>query len=487
MLERLARVARYHHSLLLGTGYYVVSELLGSTGSTATPATSGAPSPTVGIITQSVLLVLPLLALAVDIACVSETDAVLRAGIYVKDRIERVWRRSTREGWESWLANRDLDHRRRTADRLLDRARRGIVIMYSLLSALILGHLLTSTSTIIPVLAGVNPWYATASLALGYALISYLSFAYLDRRRREEFNPFPYDALVLDVDGCLLDASHRVSERNRDALHAMVESGKPVVLASGRGSSSLARIAVDAGAVGWHVAGHGATLVQVQRAGKVVSENLAGLDIDQVREIANEMRLKFPAVPWVAVQADGDHYCRQKHQSEIYRLLLQRRDVVAGPDGGPPSGSAAGAPRDIDALDPSSREVFEKVLLYCNRSDGLDATLRDRLDLKAFQLLRTTNETIEIVSARASKVAGSKLALLRSNVKGGTILACGDQDNDLELLRWAHLGVCPSNASPAVQSLPRVVRLDQSNDQHLVERIATEYFGVARSERVEPV
>ncbi|WP_307846005.1 HAD hydrolase family protein, partial [Rhodococcus sp. CX] len=45
----------------------------------------------------------------------------------------------------------------------------------------------------------------------------------------------PVPSLVAtDVDGTLIDDANRVSERTRAAVHAVVESGTPFVLATGR-------------------------------------------------------------------------------------------------------------------------------------------------------------------------------------------------------------------------------------------------------------
>ena len=461
VLERLARVSKYHHGLLLGTAYYALS-LVPALGEVAVQHPAGA-------VVQSLVFVLPFLALAIDIACVSELDGILRAGIYIRDHIERVWKHGQYEGWETWLTAQDLTHRRRTSDRLLDKARRGIVLLYCVLSALILGQLLSSPTGLIDAVRGSNPWVLSAAFLFSYLIAASLSFVFLENRRRQEFSRAKYDVFVLDVDGCLLNSSQQITDANRRALRDIQDSGVSIVLASGRSTASLAAIAADAGLMGWHIASHGASLLQIT-ATKVRTETRAGLKPAQARLIAARLTALFPDTLWVAIQADGDHYTDGVRIDAVRQLLVSRRDLSED--------QAKNRLFDIAKVPSEDDEPFEKILLYLDRTKSIDSRVRGELQSMGCQVLRTTQQTLEIVAGAASKVESAKTVLAKTDKMGASVLTCGDHDNDISLLRWGNMNVAPRNAVQRVKDLPRVVSLQQSNDEDLIAVIARLYFGI---------
>lgn len=469
VLDRLGRVAKYHHGLLIGTGYYALTEFLLPSAGSPTTSPSAAGMIAGGPVAQSILLMLPFLALAVDIACASETDAVRRAGIYIRDQLERPIRGGLYHGWESWLTARDLTHRRRTADRMLDLARRSIVLVYCVLSSLVLSHALTSPVGMIDSLHGASQWTTFAYLTVGYVAIAVSAFWLMNSRRAREFTPAQYDTLVLDVDGCLLTPGKDVAQSDAAGLLGLRDKGITVTLASGRGSHSLAAIARSSQLSGWHVASHGSTLVHIGRTGKAAFEHLAPLTLAQVRHAHDRLRAQFPDLLWVAVQADGDHYCRKPHIDGVRRLLIERHDL--------PEAQAGERVKDLDGLPSDSQEPFEKILIYSKRRDSLDGRIMALLDSATFRIVRTTGDTIEIAHATASKVNALQEILLRTGRTSKSVVACGDDDNDVEMLQWARLGVCPRDAVPHVRNIPGVVCLPQTSDTEFVASVCRTYFG----------
>ena len=120
ILSRLARIARLQEFLFIGTLVYIVTIFLRGSETTG--------SRTLLFCIYLFLLIVPFIAFVIELICTSEQDAVFRAGIYIRDNIEKNYRQGIFYGWEDWLERQDKVQRRRTSDKILIVARRYVII-----------------------------------------------------------------------------------------------------------------------------------------------------------------------------------------------------------------------------------------------------------------------------------------------------------------------------------------------------------------------
>lgn len=96
----------------------------------------------------SLVIILPLIGLSIEILSESESDAISRCGVYLRDQIERKINTSGYRGWEDWLDRQNKSSRRRISERLAKYARISMLIIYSGASSLIAGHFVSEISGI---------------------------------------------------------------------------------------------------------------------------------------------------------------------------------------------------------------------------------------------------------------------------------------------------------------------------------------------------
>ena len=139
------------------------------------------------------------------------------------------------------------------------------------------------------------------------------------------------------------------------------------------------------------------------------------------------------------------------------------------------------APHFVGPMVGRARELQLNKLLI---GDNVDIAAR-RVDLEKrvghrATVIQAITEYVEVMPKGVSKGAGLLWLLERLDIEPAAVLAMGDGENDIEMLRLAGLGVTMSNASPLVQAAADYVvgTNDESAVAQALERfVLTDYSG----------
>lgn len=249
-------------------------------------------------------------------------------------------------------------------------------------------------------------------------------------------------AIVIDIDGTLLKSDHSLSDRTRSALQRALDADVQIILATGKTRHSAASIiaALNLQSPGIYVQGLIITNPDgTVRYQQVLNPNIARRVITFVEQRGFEV-IVYSGHRLLAKTVETDEHPLTKfgepQPEEVGPLvnllgLVPVHKLLIG-----------GAPKKIKAL---RWQLAQQV--------GEDATLV------------TTNlpNTLEILPYGASK-GKSMLALLREmQISPENVMAIGDGENDVEMLKFAGLGVAVGNASEMTKRVADVVV--KSNDE----------------------
>lgn len=459
---RLTKVFQLQQGLLLGTLIYATTFYLPNLLNANTVNQPSELFQPLVLLYYSFIFVLPFIAFVVELLCTSEQDAIFRAGTYIRDNIEKIYRQSTFRGWEDWLNRQDKVARRRTSDNLIVITRRYIVIpLYCIISSFIctIGFV-----NLLQIKLNISDLSLLVLCIVGfYFIIFYPMLFILKIRQKQEFSSPLYDLLVLDLDGCLLNRKKEISKANNEAISFLKKRGVHIILATGRGSLSLKHFCEELDLKERHVTCHGATIFD---ASKKTEKLIACLLKDDLKIIMR--KLKEVGIIWVAF-GEENYYCRQRDYETVKRNLVDRKDlrkedlgIVTGVD---------------DELDHDFPEI-SKILCYVNVSDKRIRNELTKSLSKQFTVMMSTGETLEIINKKALKEEAVKKIIQDLNLKIQKSIVVGDYDNDISILKWGDHAVAPSNASMRVSKVKGVNVLETSNDEDLIWEIARAYFSL---------
>jgi Cof subfamily protein (haloacid dehalogenase superfamily) len=270
-----------------------------------------------------------------------------------------------------------------------------------------------------------------------------------------------YDALVLDIDGTLLDDSEQLSPRTAAAIAGIRERGVQVMLATGRSHHGVRPIAAALALDLPSIVFNGAGIYDLKADRLVHSFTLPTSLVSNLISFAGERDL----VPVVA-RAEGQYV--RKAAPDEQPLLTGFVHVTQLPE--------AELPRS---------EVL-RVTLFSQHHRESSALLRDveqalagypayctHFPLAALANFRDSDaQVVDVQPECAGKAEALKLLSERFGIPAARVVAVGDAGNDILILRAAGLGVAMGNAPPEVKAIAKRV-IGTNNTTALAELIET--------------
>ena len=259
-----------------------------------------------------------------------------------------------------------------------------------------------------------------------------------------------YRLIALDLDGTLLNSRKSVTPRTQQALRAARERGILTVIATGRTPHSARRISQEVG------------------GGPVISCNGAAILDESGKPIATwgVPRAPLQRVLSLASKAGLLVECYTPEGMVLDRPLAQARAYLSWVR---PGLGLSGSLLDLGrvwrvnrirpvwnlarwAQQPDLPTVL-KVMAIGGQEQIAPLREQIRRELPGLEVTSSGLDNLEVTAAGISK--GSSLAHLGARLKipREAILAVGDSANDLEMLRYAGLGVAMGNASAQVKAV----------------------------------
>ncbi len=269
--------------------------------------------------------------------------------------------------------------------------------------------------------------------------------------------------LVCDVDGTLVDSRNRISKRNKEAIDRLFASGVSFALCSGRSLSDLEELEKELKLKergGYLIAANGNALYDC-KTGKLETEN--ELDFSLVKKVYEVIKHKG-----LLIRVEGLREAYESVPILLRPMLALYRKMKKNP---------------FRALDFSKCLKSATIPMNINKlivirpfaPNHLKKKLED-LYGESLQVLPVGTHTLEIVSKKSDKLSGVKKLIEKRNISLSEVMAIGDAENDLGILKETGLGVALSNAPLSVQSAAKAVA-DNRKAEGVAEAIETYVLG----------
>lgn len=275
--------------------------------------------------------------------------------------------------------------------------------------------------------------------------------------QKKEFNKLPknnFKLIALDVDGTLINSDHIVTPRTLRAIKKAKDLGIKVTIATGRHFPSVIRLARKIQINAPLICGDGAIIRDIYSNDTMFHLLPQEIAVDILRMTQNyknftvQVFIKNGKI--YAGQSYRGNYLKNflraplKHSLKGYFNLL--RDFVFIPVQN--TGNTQGA---IDALNESPA----KVVVYGNeRPEDLKDFINKVLDKYGDSITITSSikNCIDILKGGISKAKGLIILTEKLGIRRDEIITVGDNFNDLEMIKYAGLGVAMGNAPEQVKN-----------------------------------
>jgi len=255
--------------------------------------------------------------------------------------------------------------------------------------------------------------------------------------------------LISDMDGTLANSKHEVSEKNKAAIEDFINKGGKFAIATGRTQHNVGPymkgLIVNAPCIFYN----GGALFDWNKQAFIKTAPVQGANLVQfIRRCIKafpDMCIQIFSAEQLYIVTDPknvDEYMEREKQAFVYAKLDEILD-----------------------------KEWIKILL-CDTNENLHTVREVLVEFgldKALNYFLSAPIYLELVGKDISKGSMLGKILKMEEYKNKTVVATGDFQNDIEMIKLAHLGVAPANAEPEVKEVADIIGV--SNDEDLLHDI----------------
>ncbi len=250
--------------------------------------------------------------------------------------------------------------------------------------------------------------------------------------------------VITDLDGTFLDNNSEPNKRNIEALKACEAAGVPVRAITARCFTMARRILDVSGFRGHCVTCNGASLYEVDSGQRLYKKAISKDCMARILRLCK------------AAQADGfviarDYLVQCQQLRNSGRMLGRKKADMSG------------WPKkhrfqriEVDTVDDAIEYIGNDGELICMHAP--DDTVgfagefyRSVIELGELSLTSSHPGGFDIMASGVCKSAGAQRLADMMGIRPEEVLACGDHNNDIGMLRWAGIGVAMGDAHPGTK------------------------------------
>jgi Cof subfamily protein (haloacid dehalogenase superfamily) len=276
--------------------------------------------------------------------------------------------------------------------------------------------------------------------------------------------PGSIKALAMDLDGTILDADSRLSERSIRAIRSCYKQGLRPIICTGRSLGAAEKYLEALDVEGPIVCFNGAEVIDMP-GGKILKTTLLDKEVaEYCVDLSRSMGVYYQAYFPISLEHPGETLMTEggSKENEVYRrqtgvhaLVTDLKEALSAPD-------CKGCLKTMFISEPELH-------------DRIRPLLRERFGDRVY-MTRSATTFFEVLDGKASKGEGLKTALEHLGLQGNEVIAFGDEENDLPMFRIAGFSVAPANAKDQVRAAADTVI--RANTEDGVARFLEETFGL---------
>lgn len=262
-----------------------------------------------------------------------------------------------------------------------------------------------------------------------------------------------YKLIAVDMDGTLLNEQKEITNRCRQAVVELKKKGKKFVLATGRPIHGVMRYLEKLNLFDEndYVITYNGALVQSTKTKHIIFDKPLSLDAyRELYELSLLLKVNIHALTERNVLTP-----RKSRYTEL-EAEINQMPILVGP---------------VDGVDPSA--VIVKVM-FVDEAELLDAALTKLPDWvkEKYTVLRSAPYFLEFLDKSVNKGVGVSVVARQLGLKREEIICVGDAGNDLDMIRYAGLGVAMGNAFDEIKSAADYVTHSNEEDgvAHVIEK-----------------
>ncbi len=267
------------------------------------------------------------------------------------------------------------------------------------------------------------------------------------------------ELIALDMDGTLLTRDGRISPHTQEVLKKAMSKGIHVVIATGRVFSAFPEDALNFSGIEYVVSSNGARVIRMKDKSTIYTNLIHGESAKQL------IPYIFQEDLFLEIFYDGDVFVDKACVKKMDQYGLPQRYTEY----------MLRTRTQIDDIRQTMEDNIDKLENINVNFGSMDRKQELWEILSRLPNITATSSfphNIEIGGGTTSKADGLNHLCQILNVKAESVMACGDNYNDLAMLNFAGISVAMGNAEDGVKSQVDFVTLTNEEDgvAHAIEQ-----------------
>lgn len=248
--------------------------------------------------------------------------------------------------------------------------------------------------------------------------------------------------ISLDLDGTLLHSDHlTLSDENLKALQEAAKMGIVIVVASGRTTSIIPEILCNPELVKYHVASNGAVIYDVEKK-EVIHKNV--IDVETSEKMMAELdKLDLP----IEIYSEGKAIMVGSRKNRTYPGLPEKfKEYLFS------------VSEFVDTLEEGvkgrSIEKFSVFTIVPEKQEPFKEITGRYGD---FEMVRSIADNVDVTAKNADKGYALGVICEKLGIKREEVMAFGDNDNDIGMLKFAEFSVAMGNGSKIAKETAKYI------------------------------
>lgn len=278
-----------------------------------------------------------------------------------------------------------------------------------------------------------------------------------------------YKLITIDLDGTLLNKYGEVTEYTKNVIKKTTEKGVLVVLASGRISESVLTIAKEIGANKYYISGNGSVLYDMQKD-EIIYENYLNKEkVLEIIELCDKNSIYYNIYTENAVLAKSLNYNVAFYNYENTKKSSDKKTDINIVDDmyNYIKNSNINKFLKITICD-ESKIVFSSIIKKIKNIEDIDVLEVSHMSQKKIKTGTKEVEVgyfyTEVSSKNVDKWYAIEKVMQIENIKQEEVMALGDNNNDIVMIKNAGLGVAMGHSNNEVKKVADYITENNNED-----------------------
>lgn len=229
--------------------------------------------------------------------------------------------------------------------------------------------------------------------------------------------------IAIDLDGTLFDSKSEISRENKKAIAKCRENGIKSVITSAKPSLIVGKLAKMLNL----------DTPQISYSGALIIENYTKIMFElkvppeECKEIISLCREWGKGLTLGA--NDGLLYYDEKHP--YLKIVTDTGDKI------------------VKTKNVASEELISKTIMFsisAYENDGFEESIKSKIKSKSIKIVRGSPTSFLIFNSKADKFLAVRKVMEMYDIKKDELMAIGDSNNDLEIVKFAGIGIAMGNS-----------------------------------------